>query len=632
MLDLINDYLRFVIAFFGVINASAPHIYHSALPLSPRTSIVHKLYESHARPFVRVVRGLPSSWKSAVATVYHDAIVESVEWSPCGRFIAVAPFHCTEVLDAVTLERLYTFKHPRDGTSLLCFSPDSRLLTRCNAKLELTSWDLQTGGPVSAISSGPGELHKRCHSSTYSMDGKMLAVVYGDSPKFTSISTYDLLSRTHICCYHSPEGFMVVSVWTHGGCIRFATMGPGSIGIWEVGFTSTDAPTEIERLPIPGDLGHLRGALFLPTLSRLASSSGAGVLIWDARDSKLLLNTDNIGAMWMSFSSDGCFFACGTVGAEIYIWKESHTGYILHKRLMFTLLASPRPFLSPGGESIVTVWSSTVQLWRTTDPTPSTSIVPVQPVGHFILEFSPDETLAAVGRVNGNTVTVLDLKSGDPRLIIDAGMGIIGLRVTWDTVVVVGGEGKVITWTMPTGDCTFNAQVNIDESVRATTFDYSGPHYTRMMLPNASISPSFDRVVAKSYGSDDLSIYDMSTRECLASTATGGWIPWFTPDGHEVWCVGYNVEGWSIVKDSESGVTKLEPLGLTTYPSGGVPCRSSRGYRVTDDWWVVSPSGKRLLWLPHDWRSSETSRRWSGRFLGLLHHELPEAVILELDE
>ena len=632
-LDLVNDCLRFVIAFFEVINASAPHIYHSALPLSrPRTPIVYKLHKPHARPFVRVVQGLPVSWKPAAATVSYRAMIEVVAWSPCGRFVAVAPLYSVEVLDAATLERLYTFKVPRDGTRWLCFSPDSRLLTRFNAKLELTSWDLQTGGPVSIISSGLDESYGRHISSTYSTDGKMLAIAYGDFYKSTfAVSTYDLPSRTHTCRYHSPEGSIVASIWTHGECIRFATVGPGSIVIWEVGFTSTDAPIEVERLPVLGDLGGLRGALFLPALSRLASASKAGAMVWDARNSKLLLNAGNIRPETMSFSSDGRFFACGTFDREVYIWKESHAGYIHCKELMPGIFETPRPFISPDGGSIVAVHNSIVHLWRTADPTPPPSIVPTQSVGHFVLEFSPDGALAAVARVNGNTATVLDLKSGNPRLIVDAGMGIIGLRVTRDTIVVVG-QGKVVTWTLPAGDCTLNARVNIDQSVQTTMFDYPAQEGRRTFVPYMSISPGLDRVAIVGYGSDPLEIYDVSTGERLAGTAIGGLMPWFTPDGREVWCMGNSVRGWTIVKDSESGVTKLEPVGPTIQPSGGNPWRSSRGYRVTDDWWVVSPSGKRLLWLPHDWRSPETNRKWSGRYLGLLRGELLEAVILELDE
>jgi len=599
--------------------------------------MVHKLYDPHARPFVRVVQGLPVSWKPAVATTYRRGVVETAAWSLCGSFFAIARSNSTgiEVLDAVTLERLHTFNPPPDKTLWLSFSPDSRLLTRFSDNLGLTSWDLQTGGTFSTIPSEPGVSSILCLSSTYSTDGKMVAVAHGGFVGISAISTYNLLSKTHTHRHRPPEGYIVVSVWTHGEYIRFAAAKSESITIWEVGFSLTDTPTEVERLPAPGNIDCSRETLYLPTLSRLANTPRNGLLVWDARGSKLLLNVvGDIRPMGMSFSPDGRFFACGTAGEAIYIWKESHTGYALQR--LISVYGSTRPFFSPDGKSIITVHHSNIQLWRTADLTPSLSIAPAQSVARegFILEFSPDETLAAVAGLHGNTATVLDLKSGDPRLIVDADTEILGLRVTESTIVVVG-EGRVITWNLPAGNRAFSARMNIDESVQATDFDYSvSDDCVRLVSPHTSISPDCNHVIIARGGSlDGLDLYDVSTGERLTGTATQGSMPWFTPDGREVWNMGIGgkVEGWTIVEDSESGVTELEPLGPTTYPAGGIPCRSSRGYQVTSDWWVVSPSGKRLLWLPHDWRS-DGRRMWSGRFLGLLHRELPEAVILELEE
>ncbi|KAF9786450.1 hypothetical protein BJ322DRAFT_1210832 [Thelephora terrestris] len=49
-LELVRDYTRFVLTFFEVISTSASHIYISALPLSPQSSIVHRLYQQYACP------------------------------------------------------------------------------------------------------------------------------------------------------------------------------------------------------------------------------------------------------------------------------------------------------------------------------------------------------------------------------------------------------------------------------------------------------------------------------------------------------------------------------------------------------------------------------------------------------
>ena len=121
-----------------------------------------------------------------------------------------------------------------------------------------------------------------------------------------------------------------------------------------------------------------------------------------------------------------------------------------------------------------------IQLWRTTDLltslsgiTPTRPTSPADAIQEFILEFSPDETLATVARGRENTVTVLDLKSGDPRLIVETGMEIVGLRVTGSVVVVVG-QGTVITWVIPPGAAR-NTRANVDDCVRTTMFNYPGP-------------------------------------------------------------------------------------------------------------------------------------------------------------
>jgi len=67
------------------------------------------------------------------------------------------------------------------------------------------------------------------------------------------------------------------------------------------------------------------------------------------------------------------------------------------------------------------------------------------------------------------------------------------------------------------------------------------------------------------------------------------------------------------------------------HPPEGFPWRSSCGYQVTGDWWVLGPGGKRLLMLPPPWQSFAVRRVWKGQFLALLHGGLSEAVILNLN-
>ena len=631
-LDLVNDCFRFVTTFFEVIHASSPHIYHSALLLSPRTSIVRQLYEPYTRPLARVVRGLPDSWEPTAATAHRPQRVAAVAWSPCSKFVALAygQLAVVEILDATTLGRMKTFSPSPDGTQLLSFSPDGRLLTAISEKLELTSWDLQTGCTVCTTPPESRATRNICISSTYSSDGKMISIVHIKTTTFfnvPTIRTYNLVSGEHVFSHRAPKPDSILSVWTHGESLRFATRKPGYITISEAEFTSIGTLAEVEALPLPDRVGTASGLAFHPTLYRLISKSQEGTVAWDIRDSKLFHRFKD-DVYHVDLSPDGRFLAYTTYGGGIHVWKESPTGYVPHQGPVLSNFSDAAiPLFSPNGESIIARHTTQIYLWHTTS-LPSILNEPSEWSVH-ILGFSPDETLVAVMRVHENTVTILDPKSGEPRFTIDVGMEIWGMRMAEGAIMVIGG-GKVVTWNLPSGGCALNARMNTNDSVRTMLFDCQGDAYTR--LPPASISPDLSYIALVSGLS--ITLYDASTGERLAVAESRSSIletPWFPPGTYEVWCGGRSYPiGWTIGKE-ELGATMLHPIDRDVFPSGGFPCEWSRGYEVSSDGWVLSPSRKRLLWLPHHWRS-ERDWAWGGRFLGLFHGSLPEVVILEFYE
>ena len=577
-------------------------------------------------------------------TFFSDPQVSA--WSPCSKFIAIF-YRVVQILDAVTLRRLAILNMPeasrivRGGAVHLLFSPNSRFLTQFGDMSSFNTWDTQTGVLVSSISqkqqrgtkpprlprgipnpqkSGP----KYPISATYSACETMLGVLFCHASTFT-VSTYNVLSGIQIYS-HLANGQVVGQIWTYGEFLQFATMGLESIIIWKIGFTSANMLTQIGSLPVPDSFNSLQESLFHPTLHLLAYITGKKVLIWDAENSKLLLDSIDIKGeldIDMSFSSDGHFFACAG-GPETYLWKESPNGYILYRKLTSDAGAY-EPHISPNGELIVTLGNSSIQLWHTMDSTVfSTTSTQVPPgrKNNFILQFSPDEALALVTRIGDETVTVLDLKSGIPQLVINAGMGICGLRVAGGTAILVG-DGKITTWNLSAGDC-----------VQTIAFDHpSFPTYG--LGPAISISPNLCYIAITDW-SDHLHLYNTHNGQHLRSVATAidqGVIPWFTPSGHEVWGVDQsgNIDRWGIVENNESDIPDLVHTGLTRDPPDGFPWKSSNDYKDRDDHWIFHSSGKRLFWLPPHWQTDWTCKMWVGRFLALLHKELPEAVILELE-
>ena len=647
-LDLVRDYSRFVISFFEVISVSAPHIYHSALLLSPQTSITRRLYEQYASPVARVVHGLPELWKPISASVNVVDFEGYTTWSPCGKFIAIAKQGSAEILDAVTLKLLKTFKSPPDfRISGLSFTPDGRFLTQFGS-VALISWDVQTGGPLTAVASGSSWFPRDTFSLTYSTDGDMIAVAYKCLPQdrhhcSALITIFDLFG-THIHTCHAPEERIISKIWAHGQCFRFATIKLSSIAIWEVAFTSPHQLTQVESLPAPDEIIEGKLLLFLPTLSRLAFILKRKIQIWDAKSSKLLLKPDASPDFnfyrtytpyrsWGSFSLNGHLFACIADGG-VYVWKESPSGYILHQKFAFILpFNSMGPCLSPDGESIITPLGSTIHLWPTRD-----QILPLFDTstgdnvkGDSILAFSPNESFAAFTR--GSVVKILDLRSGDLLSATGTDMKILCLWMTKNTVVAVV-DRTIVSWKIPGENCGVKSEANFKDSVQILTGDHSS-------IRHISVSPDLRWIAAsRQYYQDYLDVYDVFTGRCLRSTKTDpSWVvPKFTLDGRQIRDVGdYSGRGrtWDIVGDNKSGAINLvpKPLGRILDPPGLFPFQSSRGYEVTDDGWVLSPTQKRLLWVPQRWRSTQLRyRTWSGRFLGIFSPGLSDPVILEFFE
>ena len=605
--------------------------------------MVRELYESHARPFIRVVCGVPMSWDASTAAATRSSLIGSVVWSPCNRFVAITCCEAgtVDVLDSTTLQRLQTLELPPDvptGLRALTFSPDSRVLSGITTAVDLgrgpfvVSWDLQTGGASSFIEwQESTRYYTHVPSITYSANGEMVGVAcyHNNYPaRGIDIFVYDVASGVPMHSHFLDDAVPLGEhIWTHGESLQFATVNTTTITIWEVGFVPGATPTEVETLPTPVGFGggDSRCVQLHPAPCRVAFVSQGSLLVWDVQNSRYLLDCADVKFLpRMSFSSDGRFFACITTGSDIYLWKESPAGYMLHGTFTSNKIYS-NPLLARNGKSIVAFGGTrTIQLWPTESLITPPSNIPIRTPQHtenFILDFSSDGTLAIVAKQLESTVTVLSLRSGVPQLTIDANMVVYGLGVIGNTVVIIGNK-KVITWDLPAGDCVPGARVGLEDSSRTINFDDP----LDVAIYGASISPDSRHIALTDMAY--LYIYSASTRELLWKEPSSGYTPRFSPDGCDIWCAENSgrAEVWNV----SSGQKVPGPLVDIEHPPEGYPWGSSCGYRVTDDWWVLGPDGKRLLMLPPTWQSRPVYRVWKGKFLALLHPGLSEPVILEL--
>ena len=652
-LDLAKECSRFVFQYFEIIDASSTHIYHSALVMTPKTSMIRELYGSLIQPFTRVVHGVPSSWDLHAAVATRPFTTGLAVWSPCSRFIAVLRSDSTvvDILDAATLQCLQSLEVARGANArprALIFSPDGRMLSSSGfdgwGGLLVSTWDLQTGGTASRVElpwRGPGSVYGDYYI-TYSSNGKMVGVLHCFSAT-AIISVVDVVSGKHTHDIH-PCTPCTYDVWTHEESLRFATAEGAAITIWEVAFTPGATCTEIETLSVPDGVNQAeafdregRRTQFFPIPRRLAftrasPASADELVVWGPGNSVSLVH--DTSASWhprMTFSSDGRFFACSTTGLEVCLWKETSTGYVLIGKLTSSSRCSI-PLLSPNGESIITFGGSSIQLWHTKGfSTPS--IAPAQVPHHtedFVLEFVPGRQLAVVAREKEKTVAVIDLKSGLPQLTIDTPMEVYGFRVIENTVVVIG-DGSIVTWNLPEGNPPLNARVGVEDSTRIAHFSDKqqpdtiagpavlDPHHIPLILPNSRYP-----------GGHSVSIYCPSTGHRIHPTrGVVGTSVWLSPGEGRVWCAARNQVEWLTIIETRRGPQWQYQMGNIDQVSFAFPWRSSSGYKATDDGWLMDSDGRRLFMLPTPWRSHAAQRVWNDHFLALLHGELPQPVILD---
>ena len=660
--------------YFEIIDASPPHIYHSALVLTPKTSVIWKLYGSHARPFTRIVRGEPVSWDPATATTLCSFVIKLAVWSPCTKFIAISPGDTMtmDILNSANLWRLRGLKFPQETSAhpeSLVFSSNSLMLTcsghrnvNSGQELLIVSWDLQTGEVVSVIKRpGPDGDPTVTSRVVYSANGKLVGILHRCGAAAT-ISIYDVISGTYVYDVdyradmdtHLPHHLHLCDIWTHGESLRLATVGPTTITIREVEFSPGTTPKTVETLPAPNDKiglepekGGIIHTQFLAPSCLLAFSRARGaveVLVWDARNSKYLLHhTDNSSPGLkpppdhlsgrnprMSFSSDGRFFAFSTTRSEVCLWQDSSSGYILDGRLSPSSV-KPNPLLSPNGELIIAFGGSMIQLWRTKSYTSSSSRILTRGPEHtqdFALEFFPDRPLAAVIRRRQNVLTVLDLKSGAPRLTIDARIEVYGLKVIDNTIVAIGC-GKIITWNLPEGDSFRYTRMGVEDCSHTRDFEVGFP-LDNTVATSVSLDLRYVALLGDTHvGERFLYIRSTSTEEILDRVRVDGVTMWIAPGGQDIWC---GVESEAEVFTVTSSGNLARKMSAVDIEGGSWRCPwgSPRGYEVTNEGWILGPSGKRLFMLLPPWQSLPVQRVWNGRFLALLHGSLPEPVILEL--
>jgi len=620
LLDIVKDYFHFTTTFFELIETSATHIYHSALELSPTSSIVRKFYY-HKRPLPlpRAVVGIPDSWDPTAVSAKESFYLSST-WSPCGQFVAAVAGEAAEIRDALTLEPLSTLQSTEVAARFrhgLAYSPDGHSLAGCS-DTSIVVWDTQTGGVIGQIGRG---VTADVMGLVWSLDGKKICTISQRVSGTHTVCTYEVTAgeMRSSSTVQSTQG---AHLWAQDESFRvMGTSEDGkrsTVNIYEVGPGLVNA----EQFPLRSKFNF---GVFSPATYRISafitgssSHDDHKLLILDVRSSETLLQETGRYRN-LNFSPDGGAFSAFAED-RLHIWRFASGRYTLWREFRQTPMSLQ---FSPTLSSILGRSGPLLHILHL-DCSPAALATESVVTTHSrpLDAFSPYGTYIATVHRRESTITIVNLDSQNPSpsQSIDTDLEVSAIALTGN-VLLVQGPDAVVAWLL-------TEEGAVDGVYGGRTADRNDSLWDVSFRSHASF---WARLVQQEGGDND----DDNVLE-------------FSVEG-EVAAIRYNGHAIRVYHTRTGEVLKLdeEPRG-TGYRFNG-PRQDECDLYHRDlrkphgppkhDWpvsqaalqggWVKDPEGKHRLWLHARWRSSRNDVDWLRNATTLRLRNSSELVIVK---
>ena len=448
LLDTARDFFQFVTRFFEVIKASAPHIYHSALELSPKSSIIQKHYhhQHFQDPKPRVLYGASNSWNQP-SIIRHDSAPCS--WSPCGQFFAVQTPNFVEVWDALTIEKCSDLQIPESpwtplswmrphSPDMLAYSPEGHSLAGCISNL-IIIWDIQTGGAVEKIEHG---VKVQPEVLICSSDGTIICATFRVRVRTWTVVAYYVASG-RVAHTTTLESVVTPCLWSFNNFLQVMTVScaedpqASNINILKIWPISNDC--KIESFTVKGNyIGQTLA--FSPSTYQICTANRTKLSVIDIQNSEvLLLQEDHFSGE--HFSTDGGLLVARRLDNVAFIWKYTPgQGYSLWKKFPSWGSGDLKYYrFSPTSSSMLSSTSHSFEVQHfslgTEPPTKSTG---------YWDELSTNGIYFVVTPKLGSTVTIASLRESSSQSL-DTGLEIQGLALTGN-ILLVDGTDRLAAW------------------------------------------------------------------------------------------------------------------------------------------------------------------------------------------
>ncbi|KAF7972468.1 hypothetical protein HWV62_17884 [Athelia sp. TMB] len=435
LFDFVQDAHRFARYFEHTIIEHPLFIYISALPFTPRNTIIYKTFFHERLPYV--VAGVEPEWPLLLQTLRgHRGLVECVSFSPDGSRIVSGSWDQTvRVWDALSGQPALPPLQGHEGpVTSVCFSPDGSRIVSGSEDMTVRVWDALSGEPALLPLQGhEGPVESVC----FSPDGSR--IVSGSSDK--TVRVWDALSgQPALPRLQGHEGPVESVRFSPDGSRIVSGSQDKTVRVWDALSGQPALP------PLHEHEGPVWSVCFSPDGSRIVSGSeDKTVQVWDALSGQPALRPlrgtkaqfeDKTVWVWDSlsgqpalpplqghegivfsvcFSPDGSRIVSGSRDNTVRVWD-----------VLSGQLALPPPrghegpvksvCFSPDGSRIVSgSEDKTVRVWNALNGQPA--LPPLQ--GHegivLSVRFSPDGSKIVSGS-HDTIVRVWDALSGQPAL------------------------------------------------------------------------------------------------------------------------------------------------------------------------------------------------------------------------
>ncbi|KIL56376.1 hypothetical protein M378DRAFT_89420, partial [Amanita muscaria Koide BX008] len=309
--QLLLDALRFISKFYELIERSALHTYHSALPFTPTDSLLYRRYIKEARHNICSIEDGLEKWDVLVANLNHGEQVGVVKFSVDSTLFVSCSKGKSKIWDATTGTPISTIPGHRLWHSFE-FSGDGSRIVSVSSYNRLTLWNSESGGLIGDVTydTGLGVL-------AISTNGSLLATADHNRVKLWSEN------RGHLA-ESNRNATIVTALTLSRDCSRLACgFKDGTVELWGT------SPTKQRIASHQAHTEMIQAFGFGPGGELFAAGSDGTITLWNGKDGSLVATLIVPSGLQAVALSDSGLVAAGNGSHDVTLWSL-HTLKLIH--------------------------------------------------------------------------------------------------------------------------------------------------------------------------------------------------------------------------------------------------------------------------------------------------------------